>query len=167
VEDDEERFSGLFKAHYPDVVRFAARRRLAQVPPDGDEAVAWLYGVARNVLTNEQRGHRRRLRLGARLWSAAPVVVGHDHAAGVAQALDVRAAMSRLSPRDQEALQLVGWDGLDAATAARVVGCSPRAFAVRLHRARRRLDQALEAVESKEIGTSARRRDVAVEARRS
>jgi hypothetical protein len=39
---------------------------------------------------------------------------------------------------------LVGWEGLDAAVAARVAGCSLATFRVRLHRARRRLAKALE-----------------------
>jgi RNA polymerase sigma-70 factor (ECF subfamily) len=38
----------------------------------------------------------------------------------------------------------VTWDGLSAAEAAVVLGVSRLAFAVRLHRARRRLERALE-----------------------
>jgi RNA polymerase sigma-70 factor (ECF subfamily) len=38
-----------------------------------------------------------------------------------------------------ETLTLVTWHGLSAAEAATVVGCSQRAFTVRLHRARRKL----------------------------
>jgi len=41
-------------------------------------------------------------------------------------------------------LRLVAWDGLDAAEAAEVLGVTRLAFAVRLHRARRRLEQAFE-----------------------
>jgi RNA polymerase sigma-70 factor (ECF subfamily) len=40
---------------------------------------------------------------------------------------------------------LVGWDGLGRREAAQVVGCSPVAFAVRLHRARKRFAAALTA----------------------
>jgi RNA polymerase sigma-70 factor (ECF subfamily) len=40
-------------------------------------------------------------------------------------------------------LTLVAWHGLAAPDAARVLGCSRAAFAVRLHRARRRLERAL------------------------
>jgi RNA polymerase sigma factor (sigma-70 family) len=49
------------------------------------------------------------------------------------------AALALLSERDQEVLVLVAWDGLDRAQAAEVLGISAGAFAVRLHRARRRL----------------------------
>ncbi len=43
-------------------------RRLDQVPPS-DEVLLWLYGVARNVVRNYQRGARRYLRLVARVGS--------------------------------------------------------------------------------------------------
>jgi RNA polymerase sigma-70 factor (ECF subfamily) len=56
-----------------------------------------------------------------------------DHAEGVVTGLHLREALGTLSERDREALQLVGWEGLDTQQAARVVGCSARAFAVRLH----------------------------------
>ncbi len=38
---------------------------------------------------------------------------------------------------------LVAWEGLDPGAAARASGCTRAAFAVRLHRARRRLERAL------------------------
>jgi len=40
-------------------------------------------------------------------------------------------------------LRLVTWDGLSSAEAAEVLGVTRVAFAVRLHRARRRLERAL------------------------
>jgi RNA polymerase sigma-70 factor (ECF subfamily) len=52
--------------------------------------------------------------------------------------------MTSLSEREREALLLVAWEGLDSRRAAQVVGCSPAAFRVRLHRARRRVADALE-----------------------
>jgi RNA polymerase sigma-70 factor (ECF subfamily) len=52
-------------------------------------------------------------------------------------------ALARLGVRDREVLLLVTWDGLDRARAAAVLGCSEKTFAVRLHRARRRLVLAL------------------------
>ncbi len=55
----------------------------------------------------------------------------------------LRAALAVLSERDREALRLVAWEGLDPERAARAAGCSRGAFAVRLHRARRRLEAAL------------------------
>ena len=53
------------------------------------------------------------------------------------------AALRRLGPRDQEILQLAAWDGLDIAGLATVLECSPGAAAMRLHRARTRLEKLL------------------------
>jgi RNA polymerase sigma-70 factor (ECF subfamily) len=47
--------------------------------------------------------------------------------------------LALLPERDREALLLVTWEDLPVRMAARAAGCSPAAFAVRLHRARRRL----------------------------
>ncbi|WP_433472428.1 RNA polymerase sigma factor [Spirillospora sp. CA-142024] len=160
--DEQDRFSDLYAAHYRDVIRFAARRidadqardvaaetfliawrRFTEVPGDPGERLPWLYGVARNVLANQRRGERRRLRLGAQIGSAGRGRSEADPAGEVAASLDVRAALDGLSARDREVLQLVAWEGLEIAAAAAVVGCSPKTFAVRLHRARRRLEKAL------------------------
>ena len=53
------------------------------------------------------------------------------------------AALETLSSDDRELLLLVGWDGLDAASVAEVLGCTPDAARARLSRARRRLEAAL------------------------
>lgn len=64
---------------------------------------------------------------------------------GVAERAAVVAALERLAEGDREALRLVAWEGLEASRAAHAAGCSPRTFAVRLHRARRRLMKELAA----------------------
>jgi RNA polymerase sigma-70 factor (ECF subfamily) len=99
----------------------------------------WLVACARNVLANSQRGERRRAALIDRLGrtgsrSEAPTEVGGSVLAK---------ALATLPERDREALLLVAWDGLSADQAASVLGCSRRAFAMRLHRARKRLSAAL------------------------
>lgn len=58
------------------------------------------------------------------------------------------AAFALLTEPDREVLRLVAWDGLDTRDAARVFGCSPGAFRVRLHRARRKLAKQLKAEEA-------------------
>ncbi|MFD9905432.1 RNA polymerase sigma factor [Streptomyces sp. NPDC059063] len=165
----EARFRALYEAHYERVLRFAARRagpeaagdvasetflvawrRLAQVPTAADEALPWLYAVARRTLANQRRGEQRGERLTARLGTAAPAPVGPDHAGDVVGVLHLRQALGTLSAQDQETLLLVAWEGLDVAAAAKVVGCGRRAFAVRLHRARRRLERALGAASADE-----------------
>lgn len=55
----------------------------------------------------------------------------------------VAEALMRLSAKDREAITLVAWEGLRPSEAAVVVGQSPMAFRVRLHRAKRRLREQL------------------------
>jgi RNA polymerase sigma-70 factor (ECF subfamily) len=52
-------------------------------------------------------------------------------------------ALRSLRADDRELLMMIAWDGLENREAAVLLGCSPRTFAVRLHRARRRLAGAL------------------------
>lgn len=61
----------------------------------------------------------------------------------VAERSVVSAALGALREADREVLCLIAWDGLDQVEAAEVLGCSPGAFKVRLHRARGRLEKAL------------------------
>jgi RNA polymerase sigma-70 factor (ECF subfamily) len=105
-----------------------------------DEPLPWLLVVARNTLAN----HRRRLRRHDRLVDAmqrlehlAGPVAGPD--AGFIERDTLLAGLAELSEAEREALLLVAWDGLRNADAARVAGCSQRAFEVRLSRARARL----------------------------
>jgi RNA polymerase sigma-70 factor (ECF subfamily) len=62
-------------------------------------------------------------------------------------------ALASLPERDAEALTLVTWHGLTPADAAEVVGCSTRAFTVRLSRARQRLVKALQSADTPPSGT--------------
>jgi RNA polymerase sigma-70 factor (ECF subfamily) len=163
VETHEERFESLFRDNYADVRAYALRRtsreaaqdvvaetflvawrRLDDVPED---ALPWLYGVARRVLSNQRRTADRGAALERRLAGAE---VGHafgDPGDGAGEAELVRHALRLLPQAQREALILVAWHGLSGARAARAAGCSRAAFAVRLHRARVRLARELEALE--------------------
>jgi len=57
----------------------------------------------------------------------------------------VLAALGALTEVDRELITLVAWQGLTPRLAARVVGCSVATYFVRLHRARKRLRDALDA----------------------
>ncbi|GLW20482.1 RNA polymerase sigma factor [Microbispora triticiradicis] len=113
-----------------------AWRRFDDVP---DPALPWLLGVARNVLRDNIRAEIRRESLAAELraWTE------EDHAERVAERLAVVNALASLTQEERELLILVAWQGLTPRDAARVIGCSPAAFRVRLHRARKRLVQAM------------------------
>jgi len=156
---DEKWFVGLYERAYADVLRYARRRvdedaardvaaetflvawrRLEAIPA---EPLPWLYGVAWGVLANEARRARRQQRVAGRVAALLPVVAT-DAAERIAETEIVAAALATLSEADREVISLVAWEGLGARAAAQVAGCSPGAFAVRLHRARRRLQRALE-----------------------
>jgi len=112
-----------------------AWRRLDDVP---DDALPWLLGCARRIIANRLRGTQRQTALRHRLGLERPTPSGVSIPdSGLATALGT------LSAADREALMLVGWDGLDHTRAAAAAGCSPRAFSMRVHRARRRLAAAL------------------------
>jgi RNA polymerase sigma factor (sigma-70 family) len=120
-----------------------AWRRLGEVPP-GAEARLWLYAVARRVIANQQRGERRRTRLGVRLAEALRTDLS-THRAPAGEAAEVLRAMAGLGEEDRELLLLVSWDGLSPAEAAKVLGATSLAVRSRLHRARRRLRALVEA----------------------
>lgn len=118
-----------------------AWHRFGEAP---DDELPWLFGIARGVIANWRRGEARRQALHERLAATAVVDVqpGLEPDAGES---DVLRALASLGEHDQEVLRLVAWDGLDRARAAQVLGISTAVFAVRLHRARRRLVRALTA----------------------
>lgn len=113
-----------------------AWRRLDDLPNDG---LPWLLGCARRIIANQRRSVRRQAALRERLGrERTGASGGHSIADSV-----LGAALASLSKGDREVLMLTAWEGLEPARAAAVMGCSPRAFAMRLHRARRRLAAAM------------------------
>jgi RNA polymerase sigma factor (sigma-70 family) len=161
--EPRERFEAIFAAHYRDVHRYALRRtdpaaaeeianevllicwrRLEQVP---DPPLPWLYATAGNVLANHRRSAARHARR-ARSAAAEPAASSRDPAERFAERDTVLRAFSGLAERDREALRLVAWEGLTLAGAARAAGVSRPAFAMRLHRARRRLAARLRALDA-------------------
>jgi RNA polymerase sigma factor (sigma-70 family) len=117
-----------------------AWRRLDEIPA-GEDRRLWLYGVARRVLANQRRGDRRRFALTQRLTAELAETPGPPEPSGALA--ELAAAFKHLSETDREILALEGWEGLDAGQVAAVLGCSRNAARIRLHRARRRLEQQL------------------------
>lgn len=117
-----------------------AWRRLGDVP---EPALPWLLGVARNVLRDNHRAQARRDSFAAELRTWGAPAEG-DIAEGVAERLAVLRAMATVPEDDREILILVAWQGLTPRDAAKVVGCTPAALRVRLHRARKRLMRAVD-----------------------
>ena len=154
----EQRFTALFSECYSPVLAFARRRLEPDAAQDvvaetfltawrlldriTGEPLPWLYRIAGHAVENQRRGQVRRGRLAdrARLLGegSAP-----DLADGVIESRLLVEAFNALGERDREALRLVMWEGLLPKEAAFVLECSPPAFTVRLHRARRRLSRLL------------------------
>jgi RNA polymerase sigma-70 factor (ECF subfamily) len=166
ADDEAARFEALYREHFRGVLGYAlarleperakdavaetflvAWRRLNEVPA---EPAAWLFGVARKVVAEQLRADSRRAALAERLASPGWQQYAHpaDPADQVTQRDAALAALARLSDRDREALTRLAWHGLSSGQAAQVLGLSSLSFAVRLHRARRRLASALAAADA-------------------
>jgi RNA polymerase sigma factor (sigma-70 family) len=149
------RFELLYARHAPAVKAYVLRRsdassaddvvaevfvvcwrRFHELPPD---ALPWLLGVARRVLSTQRRAERRRAALEDRLAGAAVEPVEGT----AAEDRILAAALARLSDADRELLLLIAWEGLSPAQAALVLTVKPATARVRLLRARRRLAHAL------------------------
>jgi RNA polymerase sigma factor (sigma-70 family) len=163
VNDPAERFTTLYDRHYRNVLGYTllraeqgvaedvasetfliAWRRLDELP---EVPLPWLLGVARNLLYKQYDSGRRRQVLAERITAATTPadLTGPDVAESVVERDAARAVLSSLSEKDVEAIVLATWYGMSSREAARVVGCSTTTFAVRLHRARRRLAKTMHA----------------------
>ena len=154
---DVARFVGLWESYAHRIHAYAARhvgpetaqevvaetflvawRRLQDVPGD---PLPWLIVVARNTISGTRRSQHRARTLQSELarLTAAPAPAATGPEAVVVEREVMLRGLAGLTEVEREALLLAAWDGLSAAQAAAVAGCSTAAFHVRLHRARRRL----------------------------
>jgi RNA polymerase sigma-70 factor, ECF subfamily len=154
---EERRFLGVF-GHLTTVTAYAQRRgspdpeaiaaevmtiawrRLQDVPVR--DPLPWLLVTARNLVLAQLRAVARREAAGRAHGSAVDPYVENS-----GLSLELEAALRQLAPTDREALLLIAWEGLSPAQAARVLGMTPVAFRVRLHRARHRCALLLERIE--------------------
>jgi RNA polymerase sigma-70 factor (ECF subfamily) len=136
VEGDTETAADLTA----EVFVVALRKRDAIPPPPEDRL--WLYGVARRIVLDHQKRHKRQARLRSELRAQA-ALSGADAGPGEMSRLRVRQAIQQLRPAHREVLQLVAWDGLSHAEAGQVLGCTANAVAMRLHHAKARLRRIL------------------------
>lgn len=117
----------------------AAWRSRTPIPADPDEARMWMFGIARNVLSNHRRGVRRAEALVERLRAAIITAVQerpdeHD---------DVRRAVDALPPDLAEFVRLVHWDGFTVEAAAQLLGIPSSTARGRHQRAKALLREAL------------------------
>ena len=116
-------------------------RRLDSLPDEAEQARMWLFGIARNVVANGERGERRRRNLAERLrvtMAAAPT-----EAPPADEGLEVRDAIARLAPEQAELVRLIHWEGFTIAEAGAILDVAPSTARTRYQRARADLKSAL------------------------
>jgi RNA polymerase sigma factor (sigma-70 family) len=172
--DEGEHFTRLYDETSQDLLAFLLRRcsstdeaadclaetyRIAWEKrnrmPGGDEARPWLFGIARNVSRRERASTERAAVTSGELALAAE----RSNATTSPEDGAVAAALSELSPLDQEIITMLSWDGLAPREVASVLCLSPNAVRIRAHRARTRLRVLLaapDAVEHADIPDASR-----------
>jgi RNA polymerase sigma-70 factor (ECF subfamily) len=159
----DARFERLYRDHAPDVLGYCARRvgrdeahdaasevfvvalRRIDDVPSGDEALPWLYTVARNVLKNRDRSGRRRLRLAAKLTTTEPRSIDGPEPQVVRKSEheELLAALAKLPDKDREILRLVEWEGLSREQVADMFFVSRAAIDQRISRSYKKLARIL------------------------
>jgi RNA polymerase sigma factor (sigma-70 family) len=161
---DRETFTRLYRENVEGIQRYLARRvgdpflaadLTAEVFLAAIESAAsfdakrgtpraWLFGIAKTVVAAEARRNRRDQDIVRRISGRALVndcdlarMNERIDAARFSDTLD--RALDRLAPAEREIFELVAFDELSVADAARVAKIRPTAARVRLHRARNRL----------------------------
>lgn len=170
---DPAAFEAFYRRHVDAVTRFMARRVadphtvadltaetfLAVIdsahtyrPGRGSET-AWLYGIARNVVSAEFRRSARQAALGSRI--AGRRLLDEDDITRLEDKLDAERAARRalvafdgLPDGERAVLELVVVDQLTVAEAAAALGVRQVTARVRLHRARKALRPAASAADA-------------------
>jgi len=165
---DPDAFASFYREHVTSVTRFVARRvtdphtvadLTAEVflavigsahsyRPGRGTQVAWLYGIARNVVAGEHRRAAHELRTASRI--AGRRLLDDDDIARLEERIDAESpgraacqALAGLPPDERAVLELVAIDGLLVKDAAAALGIQQGTARVRLHRARHAARQAM------------------------
>jgi RNA polymerase sigma-70 factor (ECF subfamily) len=122
-------------------VFLAAIDSAADYRPDRAPPLAWLYGVARNVVAAELRRSARERRAnarieGRRLLDENDVERMQERIDAAGQTRELFEALVHLPEGERAVLELVALDELSVTEAASVLGLRPVTARVRLHRAR-------------------------------
>ena len=169
ITSDPDAFERFYRQHVEEVQRFVARRVddpylaadltadvfVAVIESAGSyrrsrgEPVAWLFGIARNVVAGERRRQAKELRATTRIRGRE--LVDDDDLAALQERITSESTaralyldMTRLPPGERAVLELVALDGLTVGETGRALGIGAGAARVRLHRARSRLRDRLD-----------------------
>lgn len=153
----EEDFRRLWAEHHRHVLAYALRRTEQRTDaedvvsstfavawrrfgdkPSAEFELPWLYAIAARALANQRRSFRRLAALRSRLREL-PAPAGAERS----DLPEVVAALKQLRRDDQEILRLAAWEGLTGAELAVALDCTKNAATIRLHRARKRLEEQL------------------------
>lgn len=165
---DQDAFGSFYREHVTSITSFVARRVtdphsvadltaevfLAAIGsahtyrPGRGTQVAWLYGIARNVIAGERRRAAHDLRTASRI--AGRRLLDDDDIARLEERIDAEKpgraacqALAGLPPDERAVLELVAIDGLAVKDAAAALGILQGTARVRLHRARRAARRAM------------------------
>jgi RNA polymerase sigma-70 factor (ECF subfamily) len=161
---DRAALDTFYREHVTAILRYATRRSpdpstaadivsevflaaISAAPSYREEAgspIAWLHGIARNVIAAERRKSERAAAAekriaGHRLLDADDVLRLEEQIDAERTSRALLARIAHLPEGEQAVLELVSVDGLTVADAAAALGIKPATARVRLFRARRSL----------------------------
>ncbi|MCJ1703730.1 MULTISPECIES: RNA polymerase sigma factor [unclassified Rathayibacter] len=125
-----------------------AWRRSSSMPLPDEDARLWLFGVARNVALNTSRTRRRQDLLAEKLRGIVDPIGVIGEPSDVV--LDVRAALSKLTPELAEVVRLVHWEGFSLSEAAQILSVPPSTARSRYQKAKRELGDLLSPLPSEQ-----------------
>lgn len=116
----------------------------------GGEELPWLYRIASFVVANHRRKERHRLDV---LWLFHEPDTAPAADAFLETDPDLASAWKTLTSAQQELLALVIVDGLPVQDVAIVMGATPNAVSIRLHRAKKLLAESLEKLQGERLSS--------------
>ncbi|MCW3023896.1 MAG: polymerase, sigma-24 subunit, subfamily [Conexibacter sp.] len=161
IAEDPAAFEAFYREHVEAILRFVTRRvddphvaadltaevflaaidGAATYRPAAGAPVAWLFGIARNVVSSEWRRAARERRAhaqiqGRRLLDDDDVARIQERIDAQARARELHAAVVGLPEGERAVFELIALDGLSTPEAAAVLRIRKVTARVRLHRAR-------------------------------
>lgn len=157
------RFEELFDRHFATIHRYLARRcgadaaddlasetflvaysKRTDFDPDRGQVLPWLYGIAANLLRNQQRKQVRDMTPPAVLYAIDTAPAPDDEAVSAADAraryLDLLPGLRALSADDLETVLLYAWEDLSYPEIAAALEVPVGTVRSRLNRVRRKLN---------------------------
>jgi RNA polymerase sigma-70 factor (ECF subfamily) len=116
----------------------------------GTNFKAWLFTILRNTYFSERRKLRREVKDTDGEYAARLSVPAEQH--GHMDMVDFKAALSRLSDDQREALILIGAEGFSYEEVAAICGCAVGTVKSRVNRARVRLAELLHVENAGDVG---------------